>query len=104
MNFWLAVYKGALIAFVAMAIIAVVCLFKPKFRQNQEYQRTLSTLKEENLDREKEIKRLQAQQNQFLSDPGYVERIAREELGKVREGETVFRFTERKTNTFRLRP
>jgi cell division protein FtsB len=32
-----------------------------------------------------------------------VERVAREELGKAKAGETIYRFTERKTNAFRVR-
>ena len=49
------------------------------------------------------VKQMQSQQEQFLSDSRYVERVAREELGKAKAGETIYRFTERKTNAFRVR-
>ena len=104
MNVWLTIYRVAMIVFVAMVIVAVVSLFLPKIRQNQERQRKLTVLEEENRDKEDMIKQLQSQQDQFLSDSRYVERVAREELGKAKAGETIFRFTERKTNAFRVRP
>jgi len=104
MNVWLTIYRGATIIFVAMVIVAVVSLFLPKIRQNQERQRKLTILEEENRAKEDMIKQLQSQQDRFLSDSRYVERVAREELGKAKAGETIFRFTERKTNAFRVRP
>ena len=104
MNVWLTIYRGATIVFVAMVIVAIVSLFLPKFRQNQERQRKLTVLEEENRAKEDMVKQLQSQQDQFLSDSRYMERVAREELGKAKAGETIFRFTERKTNAFRVRP
>jgi len=104
MNVWLTIYRGATIVFVAMVIVAIVSLFLPKIRQNQERQRKLTVLEDENRAKEDMIKQLQSQQDRFLSDSRYVERVAREELGKAKAGETIFRFTERKTNAFRVRP
>lgn len=104
MNVWLAIYRAATIIFAVLVIVAVISLFLPKIRQNRELQRKLVTLEQENRAREDGVQQLQEQQNQFLSDPRYVERIAREELGKAKAGETVFRFSERKTNAFRVRP
>ena len=104
MNVWLTIYRVAIIVFVVMVIVAVVSLFLPKIRQNQERRRKLTVLEEENRAKEDMIKQLQSRQDQFLSDPRYVERVAREELGKAKAGETIFRFTERKTNAFRVRP
>ena len=104
MNVWLTIYRGATIVFVAMVIVAIVSLFLPKIRQNQERQRKLTVLEDENRAKEDMIKQLQSQQDRFLSDSRYVERVAREELGKAKAGETIFRFTECKTNAFRVRP
>jgi cell division protein FtsB len=104
MNVWLTIYRSATFVFAAMVIVAVVCLFLPKIRQNQERQRKLAVLAEENRAREDMIRQLQSQQDRFLSDSRFVERVAREELGKAKAGETIFRFTERKTNEFRVRP
>lgn len=103
MKVWLTIYRVATIVFVAMVIIAVICLLLPKVRQNQERQRKLAALEDENRVKEDMVKQLQSQQDLFLSDSRYVERVAREELGKAKAGETIFRFTERKTNAFRIR-
>ena len=104
MKIWLTIYRVAMIVFVAIVIIAVVSLFLPKIRQNRERQRKLTIMEEENRAKEDMIRQLQSQQDQFLSDSRYVERVAREELGKAKAGETIFRFTEPKTNAFRVRP
>ncbi len=101
MNFWLAVYRIAMAALVAVVIIAVISLFLPKLRQNQERQRKITVLEEENRARESQTKQLQRQQDLFLSDPKYVERVAREELGKARSGEIIYRFNDNKTNVLR---
>ena len=103
MNVWMTIYRSATIIFVVMVIVAVASLFLPKMRQNQERQRKLTVLEEENRTKEDMIKQLQSQQDRFQSDSRYVERVAREELGKAKAGETIYRFTERKTNAFRVR-
>ena len=103
MNVWMTIYRSATVIFVAMVIVAVISMFLPKIRQNQERQRKLTILEEENRVKEDMVRQLQSQQDRFLSDSRYMERIAREELGKAKAGETIFRFTERKTNAFRVR-
>jgi len=52
--------------------------------KNLEYERRIAELKGRNRELEKE-KRL------LLEDPVYLERVAREEMGLVREGEMVYR-------------
>lgn len=104
MNFWLVVYRTAWVMLLAVVILGVVSLFLPKIRQNEERQRRAAELEAHNRVREDQLKQLRSQQERFQSDPGYVERIAREELGKAKPGETVFRFTDRKTNEFKPRP
>ncbi len=104
MNVWLFIYRLALAIFVAMLVVAAVSLFLPKIRQNQERHRRVLALEEERRAKEDQVKQLELQQDRFLSDPAAVERVAREELGKARSGETIYRFTDRKTNAYRLRP
>ena len=104
MNVWLTLYRVAKAVFAVTVVVAAVMLFLPKIRQNQERLSRVKALEEENRILEGQIKQLQSRQDQFLSDPRYVERIAREELGKVKEGETVFRFSENRTNAFRVQP
>ncbi len=104
MNIWLLTYRFATLLCAAMVVAAGVSLFLPKLRQNQERQRRVMALEQDNRAREDQIKHVQALQDQFLSDPRAVERVAREELGKARAGETIFRFPDQKTNAYRPRP
>lgn len=98
MRLWLTIYRIALVAFVVVVIITVISAFLPKIRQNQERQRQITALEEENRSKENAIKTLRKQQEQFATDPKYVERLARDELGKAKTGETIYRFGGRKTN------
>lgn len=98
MRFWLILYRVATAVFVAVVVIAVISAFLPKIRQNQERQRKIAAIEEENRRKEDDIKKLRKQQDQLATDPKYVEKLAREELGKAKAGETVYRFGGRKTN------
>jgi cell division protein FtsB len=79
-------------AFWLFAVATLILIFfLPSFtimqaqrEKNLEYERRIAELKGRNRELEKE-KRL------LLEDPVYLERVAREEMGLVREGETVYR-------------
>jgi cell division protein FtsB len=60
-------------------------------RQAEALLAEAARLKEENRRLREEIQRLR-------SDRGYIERLAREELGMVKPGELVFQFAEAKDN------
>lgn len=104
MRFWLIVYRIASAAFVVILIMGIVNFFLPKIRQNRERQKKAVALEEQNRLKEDMVKQLQKQQERFLSDPKYVERIAREKLGKAKPGETIFRFNNRSTNAVHQHP
>ena len=104
MKFWLVVYRAFSVAFVVILIIGIANFFLPKIRQNREKQRKAAVLEEENRIKEGMVKQLREKQERFLSDPKYIERIAREEFGKAKPGETIFRFNSAKTNDIHHRP
>ena len=58
-------------------------------KQTQALVRELARVKAEN-------ERLREEVRQLQSDPAYIERLAREELGMVKPGELVIQFTEAK--------
>ena len=87
MNFWLTLYRIATVAFIAVVIIAIISAFLPKIRQNQERQRKITALEEENRRKDEAVKNMRKQQEQLANDPKYVEKLAREELGKAKAGE-----------------
>lgn len=83
--------KNAFWLFAVAMLVLIV--FLPSFTimqeqrgKNLEYERRLTELKEKNKELEKE-KRL------LLEDPVYLEKVAREEMGLVREGEVIYRLT-----------
>ena len=102
MNIWLTIYRRACVAFAVILVVAIIALFLPKVRQAQERARRAAVIEKENHVKEEQTRRLRQQQKRFVSDPKYVERVAREELGKARPGETIFRFIEKKTNEYRV--
>lgn len=83
--------KNAIWLFGFATIILVV--FFPSFvvlqqerRRNSEYEQQVAQLKAKNRQLEEE-KRL------LLENPVYLERVAREKMGLVREGEVIYRLT-----------
>jgi len=81
--------KNALWLFAAATIILL--FFLPSFTMMQDH-------RQKNLEYEKKIAELQRRNNELeeekqrlIEDPVYLERVARERMGLVREGEKVYR-------------
>lgn len=84
--------KNALWLFAAATIILL--FFLPSFtimqdhrQKNLEYEKKIFVLQAKNRGLEEEKRRL-------IEDPVYLERVARERMGLVREGEKVYRIEE----------
>jgi len=99
MNFWVMIYRIGWIALALLVVVALASLFVPQIRQYQEYRRKQVTL-EADIELEKQmLKHLQDQQQRLKSDPRFVEKIAREEFGYAKPGETIFKFVEDEPQT-----
>lgn len=61
----------------------------PRYRRLHEQ---LGRIRGENLALREDIERLNREVKSLLTDPDAVERIARDELGMIREGELLFQF------------
>lgn len=61
----------------------------PRYRQQREL---LARIRQENAELNADIARLDRESRALLDDPDVVERIARDELGMIREGELLFQF------------
>jgi cell division protein FtsB len=77
--------------------VIVLFIFLPSYTQYQdkrqkvdEYDRQIIRLQRQNAKLAKEKKLLE-------SDPAYLEKVAREKMGLVREGETIYRLTPEET-------
>ena len=95
MKFWVYLYRFALVVCFVLVLCGLSSVFLPKLRENNERQRRAAMMEEEIRGKEEAIRRLRNQQERFLTDPKFVEDSAREEFGKARPGETIFRFPEK---------
>ncbi len=104
MNIWAFIYRFACIALGVLLVAGLITLFYPKFRQHREMQREAQRLEDEiRFDREM-VQHLKTKQEKLQNDPRFLERVAREELGLAKPGETVFKFIEEPATNRRTRP
>jgi cell division protein FtsB len=94
MNFWVLLYRIGWITLAVLVVIAVVAMFVPQIRQYNELNRKEAALQDEIRLEEEIVNHLKDQQQRLKTDPRFVEKLAREELGYAKPGETVFRFTD----------
>ena len=99
-KYWNLINRIVLIALAIMAIGGALIAFLPKVHQMQTYQNRCDELQNRidiTASAEKELK---LKQQQFLSDPYYVEKVAHE-VGYARKDEVIFQFLdEPETNEF----
>jgi cell division protein FtsB len=86
---------------VAVLVIAVigapVLIFSPQgLPRLRGLEKELSDVAEENAELRREIEALRGRVARLRDDPGAVERIARDNLGLVRQTEVVFQFQSRR--------
>ena len=99
MNWWVFIYRIGWVALAILLVIALDSMFLPQVRQYEELRRKEALLQSD-IRREDEItKHLKEQQERLKSDPRFVEKIAREELGYAKTGETVFKFVDDEPQT-----
>lgn len=99
MSFWVGLYRAAWIALGVLFVVGAVAAFAPPIRQYRELRRMEADLQEEIRLKEELLHHLKQQQERLQSDPEFVEKIAREELGLARPGETVYKFADDEPQT-----
>jgi len=77
-----------------VAVVMIGSMFYPQYRRYIELQEREAELERAYRLEEEQLKLLKSNQERMNSDSGFVERIAREELGLVKPGETVVKFVE----------
>ena len=92
MNIWVFIYRLAWTVLVIVGLAALVAFFTPKVRQLRDMSRQEEKLQQENRLQEDMLQHLKKKQERLQTDPRFVEKIAREELGLAKPGETVFKF------------
>lgn len=97
MNFWVLIYRVGWGALGVLLVITLIAIFLPPVRQYQELRHREAVLQEDIRLEEQMLKQLKEQQERLQSDPRFVERIAREELGYAKPGETIVKFLDEGT-------
>ena len=88
---WLFPMALLVLAIVSVPLMVLEPQGLPRFRALES---ELREIQHDNTGLAHEVRRLDAEVRQLRADPAAMERIARDELGMVREGELVFQFPE----------
>lgn len=75
-----------------VAVVMIVSMFYPQYQEYVELHEQTVALEMEYRIQEERLQRLKRNQEQMRTEADFVERIAREELGFVKPGETVIKF------------
>lgn len=94
MSIWVLIHRVSAAMVIAVALIWIGSLFYPQFRQVKDLNKRQIELEDDIRNDEETLRHLRMKQERLLNDPRYVEKIAREELGLAKPGETVFKFVD----------
>jgi cell division protein DivIC len=95
MNVWKFIYRLGLIASILMVVAIVVFhFFLPKIREQRELRAREEELQQDIQRAAEQLRMLKLKQEKLQTDPRFIEKIAREDLGYAKPGETVFRFVD----------
>ena len=94
MNVWKFTQRICLIAIVALAVGIVLRLFLPLLDRQEALRAQEETLRLDIQREAEQLRQLRLKQEKLQEDPRFIEKIAREDLGYAKPGETVFRFVD----------
>lgn len=94
MSIWVVIYRVSAGVCVLLVLIWVGAQIYPKFQLARDLAARQLALEEEIRRDEELFRHLREKQQRLLNDPRFIEKIAREELGLARPGETVFKFVD----------
>ena len=77
-----------------LAVLGAISLFYPQYAGYAELQRREAALQEECRQAQEKLQGLKSDQDALLTDSAFVERVAREEFGLAKPGESVIKFIE----------
>lgn len=92
MDFWKFIQRICLILILLLVAGIVASFFLPLIQRQKELRARAEELRQD-IQREAEyLRMLKQKQEKLQNDPRFIEKIAREDLGYAKPGETVFRF------------
>ena len=80
--------KNALTLFIVT--VAIVLVYLPSYTKMQELKQKNEEFARRILELEAKNKKLQEEGGFLMTDPAYLEKIGREKMGLIRQGETVY--------------
>ena len=89
-SIWVVIYRLSWVALGVICVAGMICAFIPECQSFHNLQRKKMAIEEENRVLETMIKEMQTKQEQFRTDPRFVERTARE-MGMVKPNETLYK-------------
>lgn len=90
-DFWRMANRLIIALIVVGGTIIAALAFYPEFRKIEEMKSNIANLKSEVAAEQLQMLKQQREEHWLKTDPGYVEMLAREKLGVMKEGETVIR-------------
>ena len=90
MDYWRIIYKFAWAMLIIIVPVGIACMFVPHCGNLRTLNEKRATLAEENRRLQEMTRELRVRQERFLSDPLFVERVARE-AGMAKSNEVIFR-------------
>ena len=94
MNVWKFIQRICLIAIVVLLAVIVWKLFLPQIERQKEMRAQEAEVRKDIQREAEELRVLKLKQEKLQEDPRFIEKIAREDLGYAKPGETVFRFVD----------
>lgn len=94
MSIWVLIHRVSAAVIILVALVWAWSLIYPQYKQSRDLTARQRALEEEIQRDEETLRHLRMKQQRLLNDPRFVEKIAREELGLARPGETIFRFAD----------
>ena len=95
MNFWKFIQRVCIL--LSLALVAAIIAFRffvPKIREQRQLQTRAEEVRQDIQKEAEQLRLLKLKQEKLQEDPRFIEKIAREDLGYAKPGETVFRFVD----------
>lgn len=90
-DFWRSVNRFLILLIGAGMACVLVLWFIPELRRIEEMRANLAALEREKAEEDLRLRQHEREEDWLNEDPEYVETLARDRLGVMKEGETIFR-------------
>lgn len=93
MNIWDAIYRAAWIALIALILIGVFSVFKPKIEEHRQNRRRKADIEEQIRMEQEMLKVIKYKKHRYYNDGEFVKQLAHK-LGLAETGEVIFKHVE----------